>query len=242
MAIQAGGHPRRLPALRREPLQSLFNVLALSPQGADPTAVTEEELSAWVESVGEQDMRGVSPIYDLNTLVGNGQNGNKSRACYRPPMPLATEHSTHLTARLLAWQSKGMLRQATNLDVPRIRTLMETLGGFWQSWWSDKTLIDAIQSAEGLAFVWEDDRRILGFVCAHDFGFRAYLNELIVDTGVRNKGIGTRLVLAVEEALRNRHQRILIADVWHDTEVFYRSLGWEPPKAVLLRQQLESQY
>jgi len=30
----------------------------------------------------------------------------------------------------------------------------------------------------------------------------------------------------------------LIADVWHDAEPFYRSLGSEPPDVVLLRRKL----
>ena len=70
-------------------------------------------------------------------------------------------------------------------------------------------------------------------------GFRAYLSELVVDAGIRHQGIGTHLVLAVEEALRDRGQRILIGDVWHDAESFYRSLGWEAPEAILLRHRLE---
>jgi ribosomal protein S18 acetylase RimI-like enzyme len=118
---------------------------------------------------------------------------------------------------------------------------METVPGFWQPWWSDKTIDDAIRSAERLAFVWEEQFQILGFVCAHDLGFRAYLSELVVDAGSRQQGIGTRLVRAIEEALRNRGQRILIADVWDDSASFYRSFGWEPPDAVLLRKRLESQ-
>ena len=63
-----------------------------------------------------------------------------------------------------------MLRQATTSDVLRIRTLMETVSGFWQPWWSDNTIDDAIRSAEGLAFVWEDQFQVLGFVWAHDLG------------------------------------------------------------------------
>jgi len=66
-----------------------------------------------------------------------------------------------------------MLRHATTSDVPSIRTLMETVPGFWQPWWSDKTIDNAIRSAEGLTFVWEEEFQILGFVCAHDLGFRA---------------------------------------------------------------------
>ena len=72
-----------------------------------------------------------------------------------------------------------MLRHATTSDVPSIRTLMETVPGFWQPWWSDKTIDNAIRSAEGLTFVWEEEFQILGFVCAHDLGFRACLSELV---------------------------------------------------------------
>jgi GNAT superfamily N-acetyltransferase len=81
--------------------------------------------------------------------------------------------------------------------------------------------------------------RILGFVCAHDFGFRAYLSELVVDPDSLHRGIGTRLLQAVEESLRQKGQQVLIADVWRDAELFYRSLGWESPDVVLLRQHLE---
>lgn len=132
-----------------------------------------------------------------------------------------------------------MIREATTSDVPRIRVLMQAVPGFWQPWWSDETIADAIRSADGLAFVWEDNGQILGFVCAHDFGFRAYLSELVVDTRQRHHGIGTRLVRAVENGLRGRNQRVLIADVWRDAEPFYRGLGWDPPRVVLLRQQLQ---
>src|SRR5271156_3921821 len=127
-----------------------------------------------------------------------------------------------------------MGRHPVTSDIPAIRTLMQATPGFWQPWWSDKTIADAMGSATGLAFVWEDNSQILGFVCAHDLGFRAYLSELVVDAGARHQGIGSRLVRAVEEALCARRQRVLIADVWHDAEPFYRSLGWAPPDALLL--------
>jgi predicted N-acetyltransferase YhbS len=134
-----------------------------------------------------------------------------------------------------------MIRQAATSDIPGIRTLMQTVPGFWQTWWSDQTIAQALVSANGLAFVWEDNSHILGFVCAHDFGFRAYLSELVVDSSVRHQGVGTRLVRRVEEALEARQQRVVIADVWHDAEPFYRSLGWAPPDAVLLRTRLNTQ-
>jgi ribosomal protein S18 acetylase RimI-like enzyme len=131
-----------------------------------------------------------------------------------------------------------MVRRALISDVPNIRALMQAVPGFWQPWWSDQTVADAVRSASGLAFVWEQDSSILGFVCAHDLGFRAYLSELVVNASVRHQGIGTRLVQTVEAALRDNHQQVLIADVWKHAERFYRSLGWDAPDAVLLRQRL----
>jgi predicted N-acetyltransferase YhbS len=131
-----------------------------------------------------------------------------------------------------------MVRNAIVSDIPGIRSLMQSVPGFWQAWWSEETVADAIRSAGALAFVWEDGAQIRGFVCAHDVGFRAYLSELIVDTGVHRHGIGTKLIQAVEGALRGKPQRVLIADVWRDAVPFYKSLGWERPDAVLLRQRL----
>jgi 3-oxoacyl-[acyl-carrier protein] reductase len=75
-------------------------------------------------------------------------------------------------------------------------------------------------------------------VCAHDLGFRAYLSELIVAQGARGQGIGRNLVERIQAELARRGRRILIADVWHDAEPFYHSLGWEPPDVVLLRRKL----
>lgn len=131
-----------------------------------------------------------------------------------------------------------MLRRAITSDVPTIRALMQTVPEVWQPWWSEHTIAEAIGSANGLAFVWEQEAHILGFVCAHDLGFRAYLSELIVDSSVRRQGIGTRLLEAVEKGLCSRGQQILIADVWRDAEPFYKSLGWRSPDSILLRQRL----
>jgi len=131
-----------------------------------------------------------------------------------------------------------MIRRAMPDDVPEIRLLMESVPGFWQSHWSNSTVGLAI--AGGLAFVFEEDSRILGFVCAHDLGFRAYLSELVVAPKTRNQGIGRALVQRVEQELSVRGQAVLIADVWRDAIPFYAALGWEAPEAVLLRKRLKS--
>jgi predicted N-acetyltransferase YhbS len=132
-----------------------------------------------------------------------------------------------------------MIRQATANDIPAIRSLMESVPEFWQLNWSNDTLAKAISSARGLAFVWEMSSHVLGFVCAHDVGFRGYLSELVVAEHARNQGIGEQLVQTVELELSQRGHSVLIADVWHAAVPFYRALGWEPPDAVLLRRKIE---
>ena len=118
-----------------------------------------------------------------------------------------------------------MIRGAKREDVPAIRRLMEAEPGFWQPEWSDATLGKGIES--------------VGFVCIHDLGFGAYLSELIVARRVRGRGIGRSLVERGQAELVRRGRRILIADVWHSAEPFYRSLGWQPPDVVLLRRKLD---
>jgi predicted N-acetyltransferase YhbS len=132
-----------------------------------------------------------------------------------------------------------MIRQVTSHDIPAIRLLMESVPGFWQPSWSNHTLSKAIASADGLAFIWENDSETLGFVCAHDVGFRAYLSELVVAEPARHQGVGRQLVQKIESELARRGHTILIADVWHEAIPFYRSLGWEPPDVVLLRKKIE---
>jgi ribosomal protein S18 acetylase RimI-like enzyme len=133
-----------------------------------------------------------------------------------------------------------VIRLARRDDLPAIRRLMESEPGFWQGDWSDATLERGIENAGELALVWADDTAIVGFACAHDLGFRAYLSELIVAQEARGRGIGRRLVEHIQAELVRRGRRVLVADVWHDAAPFYRSLGWGPPDVVLLRRTLGS--
>ena len=131
-----------------------------------------------------------------------------------------------------------MIREARREDVAAVRLLMEAEPGFWQRDRSDATLAKGIETAGDLAF-WEEETEVVGFVCAHDLGFRAYLSELIVVREARGRGIGRSLVQRIQADLARRGRRILIADVWHNAEASYRSLGWEPPDVVLLRRKLD---
>jgi GNAT superfamily N-acetyltransferase len=132
-----------------------------------------------------------------------------------------------------------MIREARREDMPAIRRLMEAEPGFWRQGWSDETLARGIDSAGGMAFVWENSDGVIGFACAHDVGFRAYLSELIVAKQVRGRGVGKGLLERVQTSLGRRGCATLIADVWREAVPFYRSLGWEPPDAVLLRRKID---
>ena len=131
-----------------------------------------------------------------------------------------------------------MIRQATTSDVAAITTLMRSQAGFWQPCWRKDVVERGLAASDGLCFVWENAGQILGFACAHDLGFRAYLSELIVSEGNRHRGIGKKLVERVHQELTARGCAILISDVWRDAEAFYRSLGWEEPDALLLCRRL----
>jgi predicted N-acetyltransferase YhbS len=56
-----------------------------------------------------------------------------------------------------------MIRTATELDLPSIRALIKSVPGFWHEEWRSGALERAFRSADGLAFVWEQDGNILGF-------------------------------------------------------------------------------
>ena len=131
-----------------------------------------------------------------------------------------------------------MIREANIDDIPVIQSLMQSIPGFWDKAWREDVLQLALRSASGLALVAEQEGKIVGFVCAHDVGFRGYLSELAVSATVRGQGIGAELLGAVEAALSRRGCAVLLSDVWRDAEGFYRHLGWSQPDVVLLRKKL----
>ncbi|HDY65871.1 MAG TPA: N-acetyltransferase [Phycisphaerae bacterium] len=131
-----------------------------------------------------------------------------------------------------------MIRQVTQADIPRIRSLMQSEEGFWKQETRGNALEIAIASAKDLALVWEEDGTILGFICAHDLGVRGYLSNLIVSQPAREKGIGRQLVQRIEEELCKRGCSVFISDVWRSAVPFYRSLGWSEPNVTLLRKKL----
>ena len=131
-----------------------------------------------------------------------------------------------------------MIRQSKKSDIPSIESLMKSVSGFWAKKWRNDVIERGMEAANGLSFVWEEDNRILGFICAHDLGFRAYLSELIVSEDARGRNIGQNLLKRVEKELLSRGCKLIIADVWKDSVGFYSKLGWSPPDVILLKKNI----
>jgi len=132
-----------------------------------------------------------------------------------------------------------MIRNAEKSDVSKIKTLMQSEPGFWQDAWRGDVVERGLDASDGLAFVWEEAGHILGFICAHDLGFRAYLSELIVSRKVRSHGVGKGLVERIHQELVIRGCSVLISDVWYDAEEFYTNLGWQEPDVKLMCKRLK---
>jgi GNAT superfamily N-acetyltransferase len=123
----------------------------------------------------------------------------------------------------------------------QVRALMQSEPGFWKQATRANVLDIEIGSAKDLAFVWDEEGSVLGYACAHDLGFRAYLSELIVAEKARGRGIGRQLLQHIENKLQERGCPVLFADVWRGAESFYRSLGWSAPDVTLLRKRLDTE-
>lgn len=132
-----------------------------------------------------------------------------------------------------------MIRPACLSDALALRMLIQTEPQMWHESWPPDVLERALTAADGLAFVCEEQGILLGFICAHDVGFRGYLSLLIVAEDARGRGIGEQLLSRVQSELTERGCPLLIADVCGQAEAFYRRLGWQPPHAVLLARRLQ---
>ena len=115
---------------------------------------------------------------------------------------------------------------------------MKSVKDFWDDSWRKDVIKLGIKTSNGLSFVYEENDDILGFICAHDLGFRGYLSELVVSPKAQNKGVGKKLLLKVEKLLEQKGCRVVISDVWKSAVKFYENSGWSAPDVKLLRKKL----
>lgn len=153
------------------------------------------------------------------------------------PVPCVPSELTGMAGQIQNGNPE-MIRTATTSDLPFIKSLIRSVPRLSHAEWRADALERALQASDKLAFVWEEENTILGFSCAHDLGFLAYLSLLVVDESARGKGIGRKLIQHTERELSERGCATLISDVWQDAVGFYQALGWSVPGAVLLRQRL----
>ena len=130
------------------------------------------------------------------------------------------------------------IRPAAESDVDQIRALIESIPDLWHREWRPDVLERAIRSSDRLACVWIEGNELVGFACAHDVGFLAYLSLLAVAESARGRGIGAALIRHIEQTLAGRGCAILISDVWKEAAGFYETLGWSAPPVILLRHRL----
>jgi GNAT superfamily N-acetyltransferase len=130
------------------------------------------------------------------------------------------------------------IRSATVEDSGAVTDLLKSIHGVWQPDWRSDSVHRSISAADGLAFFAVEQDQVIGFICGHDLGFRAYLSEFAVAESHQRAGIGTALLGCFEEALAQRGCHLVVADVYPPAEPFYRTRGWGAPSAILLSHRL----
>jgi ribosomal protein S18 acetylase RimI-like enzyme len=126
------------------------------------------------------------------------------------------------------------IRSASHADAKAIEALVRSGLGVWQGSWRDDAVERALESANGLAFVAEENGGVVGFTCGHDTGFRGYLSELVVAESWQRHGIGTALLTALQQGIAERGCKLVVADIYPPAVTFYRALGWVEPRSILL--------
>lgn len=162
-----------------------------------------------------------------------------------PPPSNFSPYATRITRR--SWtgaydaeadMTPENIRSAVAADGAAITHLLKSIAGVWQAEWRLDSVCRAITAADGLAFVAVEEERVIGFICGHDLGFRAYLSEFVVAESHQRAGIGKALMRVFEEALARRGCRLVVADIFPPAEPFYRACGWGVPSALLLSHRL----
>ena len=77
-------------------------------------------------------------------------------------------------------------------------------------------------------FVAEDDNsRIIGSITGRAYYNEVHIGDLIIDKNYRGQGIGTKLVIAVEDEYRNKgFEKITLTTFGFQAPEFYKKLGY----------------
>ena len=95
--------------------------------------------------------------------------------------------------------------------------------------WANKRTakdVEKMLSNKDLCFTVRDEGRLIGFArVMTDFTYRALIDDLIVDTKYRGKGIGARLMELIGEELRDVEEVFL--GCLEDKVGFYQKFGYK---------------
>jgi ribosomal protein S18 acetylase RimI-like enzyme len=117
------------------------------------------------------------------------------------------------------------IRYATEKDVDQIYSLGQNVSEFsvndeTVNFWPKPLLANAISSKDTVIIIAEEDKRMVGFIIAvYNEGFRkAVIENIYVDLGLRNQGIGKQLLEKLLEQLAEKKCEYITALVPPDAD------------------------
>ena len=105
----------------------------------------------------------------------------------------------------------------------------ETVGKFIDDAFTEYAKINNVDlNYEEYWFVAEDDNsRIIGSITGRAYYNEVHIGDLIIDKNHRGQGIGTKLVIAVEDEYRNKgFEKITLTTFGFQAPEFYKKLGY----------------
>ena len=138
-------------------------------------------------------------------------------------------------------ESKILVREATRGDIPGIVTVSNSSivpnedvgfgGGLGSPFHDQSKLASAWQEPNIVngeeVLVAEMDRQIIGYATIQDRGSELELINIDVPRGLQGRGIGTRIVRAIEKRARKENQKAVTLGTSRNAEgVAWKSLPW----------------
>ncbi len=87
---------------------------------------------------------------------------------------------------------------------------------------------DVALNFEEFCFAAEDDGKIAGVITGRAYYNEVHIGDLIVGKGYRKDGVGSKLVMAVEDAYKRKgYEKIALTTFGFQAPEFYKKLGYE---------------
>jgi ribosomal protein S18 acetylase RimI-like enzyme len=130
------------------------------------------------------------------------------------------------------------LDEMTTADLCAVAGLWKQ-AGMWPHVGEDRDWLDrALTRNPNCAFVWRDERRVVGTVVGAWDGMRGWVYRLVVAEDHQGRGIGTALLAAAEARLRAMGVKQINLMVYEESpaaEAFYARRGYERSPVKVMR-------